>query len=363
MDNSFQEVEGKEIYKYIPAFKSVMKDIFKSYASLAISLEDELNEVKFILVDVDLPILPHQETSLSGTEVDLQVAIRKGNVVVVSTKNLELIEDSGYLVLHEILHSMVGKFKDIRPIKHTYVRSLVKFIKEDLKDSSIEQIEKKLAEYGVETSTSVFMNEQSRAVFSFVAKDEQLNEKECALLNLRYSSSVQRFSREKIFLDMYFEGIKSCKESSKGYERMYLANTSDAFKEFIREKIERTHINIYLVKEEKASILYGARKDQKESCKRNTSNDLKRELEKTLEKFNEMKEDEISFFNNFEVYDRIDEVVFNEIMTNKLHYFKGYKNSPGRLNGVIANLKRQKSKFDKNIQVCKSHFPFTNFSK
>lgn len=122
---------GKEIYNIVPDYSHLVEKIGKIHPKLARKLLNTTRKLRFVFLERPLPELKLKDTSFEKPKGQvIQLAIHRENKFVFLYKNaFERLRDPEFLILHEVLHSLVSRFtSNSKQLNHLQVRGLTNFI-------------------------------------------------------------------------------------------------------------------------------------------------------------------------------------------------------------------------------------------
>jgi hypothetical protein len=144
--NYYEEYNRFEILELEESFKQLMKDIFRASPTIGASIWHAMEDLTFIFIEDSLPLLPTGHTTLGERSADVQIAIKKDDKIIISLKRFERTKDREYLLLHEVLHNLVVE-KDWPAMKHTKVRALTHYIKQNRSNLKEDALKEKFKKY------------------------------------------------------------------------------------------------------------------------------------------------------------------------------------------------------------------------
>ncbi|MEA9357447.1 hypothetical protein SHI21_14565 [Bacteriovorax sp. PP10] len=141
----------------IPEFKVLILKLAKVDPQFASAVIRDLMSDKMYLSPGTLPILPYNQTTVTGKAADVQLAIRNGKEIIFSKQFLNSNQKE-YILIHEALHGILAD--NSGPLHHVRVRNIVKYIYDNQNNLDSEELKATLADNNYNTNTA-FLEEDT----------------------------------------------------------------------------------------------------------------------------------------------------------------------------------------------------------
>ena len=127
----YEVFRGEDVFKIAPEFEILLKKIEKIHPKFARKLRFTTKQTRFYLLKRMLPEMKMEDISYERPDGEtIQIAIqRDGKFVFISEKSFYLLKDREFLILHEVLHIIVARWKkSSKQLNHFKVRKLTSYI-------------------------------------------------------------------------------------------------------------------------------------------------------------------------------------------------------------------------------------------
>lgn len=118
-----------EFMNSVPRFREMIAKIAEVRPYFATRVIAELDKVILYSSPDKLPVLPYSDTTIAGEAADVQLATRVNNEVILAPEFFGH-RQAEYILLHEALHGLLAD--NAGPIHHQRVRTIVKYIHDNL---------------------------------------------------------------------------------------------------------------------------------------------------------------------------------------------------------------------------------------
>lgn len=254
----------------VKGFRKLIHAIAEVNPDLASSVIFDLSGASIYTTKEQLKLLPYDQTTMNGRAAEVQLAVRIDNDIIFGPEFIGY-EESEYVLLHEALHGLLTN--NSGPMHHVRVRTIVKYIHDNINNLDKEELKLVLDKNNYETK--VFNNHEEPNSYFWAGKSEALR---CALAyrmmkpeltsyeNLKclgtpsyYLRSLSKDANLSKFMDERFPEIKSLRGNSD-----YIS--LDIFD----RKYEAFYTSSYYFTLEKDSIFKAGRKErQQKDCVNN----------------------------------------------------------------------------------------------
>lgn len=132
-----------EFMNSVPRFREMIAKIAEVRPYFATRVIAELDSVALYSSPDKLPILPYSDTTISGEAADIQLATRVNDELILAPEFFGH-RQAEYILLHEALHGLLRD--NAGPIHHQRVRTIVKYIHDNLNNLNANLLNQVLVE-------------------------------------------------------------------------------------------------------------------------------------------------------------------------------------------------------------------------
>jgi hypothetical protein len=219
-NNYVQKMNARTIIKKYPEVQKLFKKLALSAPSATHLIFEHFENLEFIFVDGQLPLLPSTQTGFDIRTADVQIAIKRGKKVMISTPAFERTREREYLIIHEILHHMVVVEDDWTALKHTKVREITHYIKNNINNIEEKEFNNllreniKLGKY--DSLYDGLVNEENREVTEFLLDDKQSFTDRCDVYKIQKDVSAYfAYFMDQDLIDVLYLDADKCLASNR----------------------------------------------------------------------------------------------------------------------------------------------------
>jgi hypothetical protein len=251
----------------VKGFRKLIHAIAEVNPDLASSIIFDLSEASIYTTKEKLKLLPYDQTTMNGRAADIQLAVRIDSDIVFGPEFMEY-EEAQYVLLHEALHGLLTN--NSGPMHHIRVRSIVKYIHDNVNNLDKEELKLVLSKNNFNTKVdrqemntyfwAEKKSESLRCAFAFRMMNQELVNFEnlkCLGVPSYYPSSLKKDVNLNKFIDERFPEIKSLRGEG-----------SSISLDIFEKRYESFYTSYFTL--EKDSVFNSARKKiQQQNCLRN----------------------------------------------------------------------------------------------
>ena len=121
-------LNNAELLNATPGFKALIEEIGRADGLIALEILDVLLRADTYVGQNELPLLPAEQTTLTGPSAQAQLAVYDHGELTLSPRFFGYA-DAAYLLVHEALHGAL--VTDSGPFHHQHVRNIARYLKQN----------------------------------------------------------------------------------------------------------------------------------------------------------------------------------------------------------------------------------------